>query len=400
MDARTISKYIEATAQLIGADKLAEILTEPAKIDAAIKHVLLPDPSRTPEKDISDAALLRSEYRAVRFDYRNREFDDLLAWCNSDTPYAWRLVHGETGRGKTRLLVELCAHLNGYSTGNHWIAGFVKVERFQDDLEAYDVLFATSKPLLIVLDYAERQSAIVTELLRRSRQRGLDNPRTTTRIVLVARRRSEVWEQIFRHDEELSKLKRSSLEDMHLCAVTEAHDIDEVFRAAFADFSAHFGTQHATLEIDFSLLTKGGANPDIGIVHMLALLAVLAPHELDRRTNSRPTQDQVLDFLLDREKRHWVKAARGLNLPAELCQENVLLEVTSLLTLASQQGAIVDAAEARGVLRLGRLLGGQTEALLDRLVTVFRETYPGLGYVNGVTPDLLGDYLILRHAVG
>ena len=358
MDARKFTKYFEAAAQLIGADRFAEILTEPAKIDAVIRHVLMPDPARSPEIDTSDAALLRSEYKIVHFDYRNREFEDLLEWCNGIKPYAWRLIHGDTGRGKTRLLVELCGHLNGNATGNHWVAGFLDVDHFANDPGAFDVLFETTKPLLIVLDYAERQSSIVTELLKRSRRRAQEYPKRITRIALAARRRSEVWDQIFRQDSELSKLKRGLLEDMRLNAVTDVFEVKHVFVAAFGDFCTHLGLQLDAPELDFSLLTRSGTAPDIGLVHMLALLAALAPEELDQRTNTRPTEDEVLDVLLDRERRHWKKAARALSLPSELCQENVLLEAASLLTLASQQGAIGNAAEARDVLRAGALLAG------------------------------------------
>ena len=87
-----------------------------------------------------------------------------------------------------------------------------------------------------------------------------------------------------------------------------------------------------------------------------------------------------------------------MGLPPELCTEAVVAEAAALLTLASQQGAIVDAREARAVLRSGALLADQSEAQLDQIVSVFRETYPGIGYVNGVAPDLLGDFLIMRQS--
>jgi hypothetical protein len=129
---------------------------------------------------------------------------------------------------------------------------------------------------------------------------------------------------------------------------------------------------------------------------LLALLAVVAPAELNWQANSRPTQDELLDFLLEREKSCWVKTATSFNLCSELCDYKLLTEAAALLTMASQQGAIANAHEARAVLRAGTLLHDETEARLNQIVSVFRETYPGPGYVNGVTPDLLGDFLIMQ----
>ena len=128
---------------------------------------------------------------------------------------------------------------------------------------------------------------------------------------------------------------------------------------------------------------------------VLALLAAVAPAEFGAGKNFRPTEDDVLGFLLARERRHWSRAAAALGLPPALRSDAVLGEAAALLTLASQQGAIATAADARAVLRTGALLGDQPAALLDRIAEIFRETYPGTGHVGGVTPDLLGDYLIL-----
>lgn len=398
MDTETFSKYLKALAATVGGGEFADLLTEQARKDAAIRRFLLVDPVREPHADLTPAALLRSEYRIVDFRYRDDEFESFTAWCAAEQPCRWRLIHGDSGRGKTRLMVELIGYLNGHKSGNHWIAGFISVDRFQSDsaldLDAFDLLFDTPKPLLIVLDYAERQSAIVTELLKRSRQRAEARPGTTTRIALVARRKSDIWDRIFTADNDLHSLKRGLLEDLRLSSVTEGFNIEAVFAEAFEDFTRHFRAAHPAPRIDFSRMMRANKHPDIGLVHMLALLAVIAPSEIIGRMNSRPTEDEVLTFLLEREKRHWLKTAKGLHLPPELQQESVLTEAAGLLTLASQQGAISSASEARNVLRSGTLLAGQTEAMLDRLVAAFRETYPGIGYVNGVAPDLLGDFLI------
>jgi hypothetical protein len=400
MNSVKFSKWLEASAEFVNLSKFAGLATEPLKKDYAIRHVLIPDPVKTPDKHMSEASLLRPDLRIVEFDYRAAEFEDLCNWCNSSEAFGWRLVHGDSGRGKSRLMVELCAHLNGHATGNDWIAGFVNVERFRGDPEAFDLLFDTPKPLLIVLDYAERQSEIVTQLLKRSYQAAVKFPERTNRIALVARRSTDVWDQIFRQDCDLHLLGRRTLADIRLSPVTETAAIEAVFASAFKAFSTHLGKSHSAPQFNFSMLAPKGGHPDIGLVHMLALLAAIAPGELSWQVNDRPTQDELLDHVLGRERRVWQKTAEGKGLPTELRTEPVLLEAAALLTIASQQGAIGNAHEARNVLRKGTLLAGQSEAQLDQLVSVFRETYPGIGYVNGVVPDLLGDYLFTQQMSG
>jgi hypothetical protein len=388
------AKYIEAAAQLVSFDKFAEIATEPAKKEHLIRHALMPDPVKKPDKHTSPAAHLRAEMRIVPFDYRANEFEDFCQWCASEEPFAWRLVHGDSGRGKSRLLIELCVHHNGHKTGTHWIAGFINVDMFREDQTAFELLFETNKPLLIVLDYAERQSEIVTQLLKRSYERSRNHPDRITRIVLISRRSTDVWDKIFREDNVLHSLNRSLLAEFHLKPVMTGTDVKAVFSDGFNAFSRHFATAPTMPEFDFSTLTSKGQTLDIGLVHMLALLAVKAPDELNWQTNARPTQDELLQFMLHREIRFWQKTAHDLGLPPELRTQEVLAEAAALLTFAAQQGAIVDAPQARRVLRGGTLLKDQTEARLDLIASVFRQTYPGPGYANGVAPDLLGDFLI------
>jgi hypothetical protein len=397
MNTPKLSRLIESVADVFNAGKIAELLTEPAKKHYIVANILLPNPVRKPDDFTSEASLLRPEFQIASFNFRTKEFEEFSGWCNSSEPFAWRLVHGDSGRGKSRLMVELCTHFNGHATGNHWVAGFVNVEKFRDNPDSFELLFDEPKPLLIVLDYAERQSEVVIQLLRRSYERAVSNAKQTTRVLLIARRSTDLWNNVFNSDEVLQTLGRSRLQDVNLSSVTETASVEDVFETAYGDFAQHFGKTESVPQFDFSKLAPNGHHPDIGLVHMLALLAVLSPEELNWQSNSRPTQDELLGFLLGREIRFWQKAAKGMGLPPELCKVPVLSEAAALLTLSSQQGAITNADEARSVLRNGTLLHDQSQALLDLMVTVFRETYSGIGYVNGVAPDLLGDFLIMNH---
>ena len=101
-----------------------------------------------------------------------------------------------------------------------------------------------------------------------------------------------------------------------------------------------------------------------------------------------------------REKRHWLQMATGKKLPAELCQEDVLNDAAVLLTAFSQEASIKTKEHARTVLRGSTILTGLSEPKLNLLMALFRDMYPGDSYVNGVSPDLLGAYLLVAGADG
>ena len=146
------------------------------------------------------------------------------------------------------------------------------------------------------------------------------------------------------------------------------------------------------------MLAPKGGHPDIGLVHMLALLSVAAPSELNWQAKRGQHRTNCLSFMIGPRNTILEEGCERHGLPPNCGNRGGRGEAAALLTLASQQGAIVGAQEARTVLRSGALLADQSEAQLDQIVSVFRETYPGIGYVNGVAPDLLGDFLIMRQS--
>ncbi len=403
---KRFARLVSAIAEFFNLSKASEIVMEPVVNYAEIRNELLPDPCETLPKRTSPFAVLRPEYRIVEFDYRHALLDELIDWCSwkNDQHVGWKLVTGETGRGKTRLMVELCAEMNNASRGD-WIAGFLNIERFSPRSEktnedainrAYDVLFQSPKPLLIVVDYAERHSKIVKELLVRSLRRDDQAKPGVTKIIFVARGRSDIWNEIFSEPKQLRGLGSSDLQEINLEPVAHEYSAQEQFAKAVERFAAHRGENIAAPTLDFAGLARAGEPPDIGLIHMLALETVLsAGTNLDRQ-NSRPQRDNILHDALEREQTYWAELAADRNIAPELQQIEILTAAAARLTQPAQQGAIATAADARRVLALEELLEDQSAANLNALANLFREIYPGIGYVNGVVPDLLGDYLITQ----
>lgn len=398
-------KYQElfhATAGLVGAESLAQFITNPSCERRVVKDLLLPSPVTQPSQDITPAAYLNPEYRLVSFDYRDEQFEEFQRWADwsDNTLNAWRLVHGDTGRGKTRLMVELVEKLreNRRRIGqdNAWFAGFVNIKAFLDHAEADEFLAEFSSPLFIVVDYAERNEAVVTRLLKLSRVRAQSDQKLVTRIVLLSRKRSELWTQLFEHDAELAQLDSNALADVPLLPIPAEQNVDEIFDAAYRCFCTHLKKDPETFDPDLSGLLRGGQGADIGLVHMAALVAALDPDEMRVGKNYRPTEEKVLDFLLARERRHWVKTAEARGFPAGLGHIDVLRDAATLITFTAQEASIESAEHARNILRKSTLLEGCNEPELHLVTNLFRDLYPGDGHVNGVTPDLLGAYLVSR----
>ncbi|NUO97129.1 MAG: AAA family ATPase [Nonomuraea sp.] len=104
------------------------------------------------------ALLLHASRGVVPFAGRQRELEQLLAWCADPTARRLRLLTGPGGVGKSRLAVELAARL-----APEW--GVLEV---RDDAEAEALTrwrAVDQRQVLLVVDYAETRTAL-SELLR------------------------------------------------------------------------------------------------------------------------------------------------------------------------------------------------------------------------------------------
>lgn len=399
------NKYQElfhALAAVVGAGEFAKLMTAQSCERRIVQDLLLPSPVRQPPLDITPAAYLNPEYQMVDFDYRDEDFAEFQQWADwsGDSLNAWRLVHGDTGRGKTRMMVELVQKLrkDGNQSGkdNAWFAGFVNIKAFLDHDEADEFLAEFGSPLFIVVDYAERNEAVVTRLLKLSRVRAQSMQKLVTRIVLLSRKRSELWTQLFEQDAELAQLDSNALADVPLPPIPAEQNVDDLFDTAYRCFCTRLKKEPEVLDPDLSSLLQEGQGADIGLVHMAALVAALAPDEMRVGKNYRPTEEKVLEFLLARERRHWVKTAEARGFSAGLGHIDVLRDAATLITFMAQEASIESAEHARNILRKSTLLEGCSEPELQLVTNLFRDLYPGDGHVNGVTPDLLGAYLVSK----
>src|SRR4051812_35358695 len=131
--------------------------------------------------------LLRSEYRIIPFHGRHDELAALTAWHTADEQIGVRLITGPGGQGKTRLALEL---ITG-AVEQGWLAG--RLRPGCDEETLWD-LCGTGDDILVVIDYADTQPALLTTLFRAADERQEGSGRL--RLLLLARSSVAWWPQL------------------------------------------------------------------------------------------------------------------------------------------------------------------------------------------------------------
>ncbi|MFK3734733.1 hypothetical protein ACI2LJ_31215, partial [Streptomyces sp. NPDC088090] len=132
----------------------------------------------------SPAALLQAGRQTVPFHGREDLLNDLLTWCGRDGFGAW-LLHGSGGQGKTRL----AHHLAGQLAADNWAVLWPRSDTKAPELRE---LRHATRPLLVVLDYAEARTGQLTALVEAAAGHGGATP---FKVLLLARTDGDWWTQ-------------------------------------------------------------------------------------------------------------------------------------------------------------------------------------------------------------
>jgi hypothetical protein len=120
--------------------------------------------------------------RHIPFVGREREFATLNDFLNDPHPFAWQLVTGGGGAGKSRLALEFCL-----SVGGLWRAGLLPRDRsFDDAWHDWNPVV----PTLIVVDYVAERAAGTGAMVRALTPRALEWP---VRMLLIERAKDDFW---------------------------------------------------------------------------------------------------------------------------------------------------------------------------------------------------------------
>jgi hypothetical protein len=347
----------------------------PAQIAESEEPLALPhrewDPAKSPP-----GALLRAEYGIVRFHWRARELADLKSWCLDGEPVGVRLYTGAGGMGKTRLAIEAARQLRE----SGWQAGFFRTSMPPRD--AWKVLKRRGGRIFLVFDYAEVHRDLLVPILREV----AGEKEGPIRIVLLARAALDWWELLKREGEGVGDLLNSlatSKRSVGALALS-VPEREESFNYALKDFAGELArpVPSATLDQPEKEYFERAL-----LLHMSALAAIEGV-----KVKGGEDEQGLLDFVLDREKKHWRERAGKIGLP-----ETLVPGIGRALAAITLAGGVEGERHAVEVMRALRFFSGQTHDVLVAIGHLLRETYPdGRKGVEPIMPDLLGEHLVQR----
>jgi hypothetical protein len=295
--------------------------------------------------------------------YRDRpEEASLEQWLAQDWTTSICLVHGEGGKGKTRLArhFAMSASEAGWHAveaieGTGWSRSGVLASRIEND---------ATQPLLMVVDYCERWST--TTLLSAVLNLVMQPRWPRVAILLLARDGWDVW-----------KLVRAQT-DRYVDFYDEPIALGDFVRTPVDSrraFSESVQAFQNALAIPSKKLTYPKGNQRVLnrsplVLQMAALAAVCA----DRDGVARPERQDLSTYLLHHERRFWIAACADGSSVSHAAAEMEKNE--KLVYLATLFGPIEQRRDARQLLLQAHLADGAAEA--ESLISQHSRLYPRL----------------------
>ncbi len=311
----------------------------------------------------------------------------LRDWCYDDSSgwVRWKLITGDTGRGKTRLVMRLLEVLKDEG-GRPWNVGFLDLSKLRFNPETLLYFDVLPGDFVFVVDYAERFEPEVRAVMKASLALGDGNPERRVRVVFISRRRSDLWDRIAESDMDIGGFMSQGLSEFEPSPLGQDQATREAaFDDAYAAFAEHFREERDLKQRPD--LNQQGFDEAI-LIHLAALSVYLG--EVSARDVS---EDALLEWILVREKRHWdelVESRTGM----KVLKQAPIQQAAAYLTLVSLGEGIRSRDKAVESLKRCPLLDGVDPATLAVISGIFHDLYPGPGWVNGVTPDLVGAYFL------
>ncbi len=110
-------------------------------------------------------------------------------------------------------------------------------------------------------------------------------------------------------------------------------------------------------------------------------------------------RDDILAAILERERRLWNQTIRARkDLPEAICDAPIE-QAAAYLTLVSLNEGVANRDRTITLLGNCSRLSGLDSPTIGQIADIFHELYPGPDWVNGVTPDLIGTYLLSQSDV-
>lgn len=283
------------------------------------------------------------------------------------------LLCGPGGQGKTRLAGK-------FASQSHEI-GWEVAQAVEKNISLRGAPYharvqvgSADRPLLVVVDYAERWS--VSNLGQLISSLPLEYPdRAAIRFLLLSRSESPLWDTLS------AELDRSGVElpnPIPLGALASPGPRrHQAFNEAVTAFQGALEVAQGRIDPPNDLDSPEYGSPLT--LHMAALAAVCARRDSD----DRPAREDLSTFLLRHERRYWAASS----LPIELIERVVFL--------ATALGPVTDPDDARSVLRSSQLADGDAQA--NSILWMHRSLYPDGAAFDSPTEDLRDSGAYFQH---
>jgi len=330
-------------------------------------------PIRQWDESLAPTALLRAEYRIVPFHGRENESREILAWCSSKPPVAIRVYTGPGGAGKSRLFAELCLKLQD----KQWNVGFT-IPNNDITLEKCRTLFRHKAPRFIVIDYIERDWKTYIPLFE-----ALIDHQTPlqVRIVMLARTKGEWWDSLLSHGGSARDLLNGiHSQEIPLTALpSNKSTLAQSYQLAATTFAKKLNKPMLPAPPDTILQYQ---NTTTLLLHMKALA--------DIEQNDINNENNILDFVLRREKTFWANQAKARTLPS-----HIIPGIALAMAAVTMMGGMPTQKSAITLFSRLPMLSDETFLLLHQISDILHECYPGHHHwIEPLLPDRLGEFLV------
>ena len=355
---------------------------EPAELAGVLE-------SPYPDRDIrSVASLLRAEAETVGFHGRAAEIEELGAWCQGAEPLSLRLVTGQGGQGKSRLVRRFLAG----QRARGWVAGMLRRDgaaRSAAVAEPFAAVARTRRPVLVAVDYAENHLAEVRALIGQARVASCP-----VRVLLVTRDSDALAAGRADPDPGVRELFAGAGELALPVLFATAEERANAFEAAARDLAAalpavpshevpDWAAATAQVSVPEALARESGSVLGVQLAALTALLERISPRAAGH-------DEPVERTLLRHEEAYWSVVARrhGLHLDATALRGTIA--ALALVTVSGEEQAC----------DLFSTMTGTTATTVDRALDGARwlgELYPrgGRGILGAVQPDRLAEFLLV-----
>ncbi len=384
-----------------------------------------PQHENTPD-GMSNVRLLSAKSTPVPFLDRAETLTRLEMWARSEERFAIHILGGDGGSGKTRLGVELCRRLtepNAHRRGGEvWKAGFLQNIAQSDHTSSND----DTSSLLIVMDYAEGQPEMVTEIINFA-LRAAENPeRQRLRILFLVRRpsplsafhrSSNMWLDALRPQDSKDEGLNRLLDEASTITLNDEElsnpERRELFTQAFRSF---------TRSPDFAPstdLTGRLSNPMYSQPLLVIVDAFLnAQTRPDSQINCSPKE--LFEGVLHHEENYWVEhwpstlaintdqnqQNRSSTTPTDKQDEKRLSLNRELARQAVAAATLTNIRDEKDAINLLNLLPANPDKNTKDLAQWLRDCYPPHMNTNGqkalwcdhLEPDRIGEHLVTSEA--